>query len=370
MSFGGGTDGGRGLEGRAEGGEEEGGKVRPREFFWDSIVLYVVTAIIGLATIDAVLEFVRGSAVECFANTDDPTAGLGDAQSYVNDYCSSKLPVTRFFPAFIVIHGVMIAAPHYLWLNHFGGTLGFFFQLVSSMGRLRENNGEYPKENFDIVDQLQIALTTYDRNRMYRLYLMKLVVQLLLTASALGLTIAYFDDFDDIFVCPKSLEDTRLPSWPLYNQNATCVFASLRFLEWIRLADIVLLALVAFGLLWSMVWSASAHVSELGHAKVAKFSFETGLASRYYIPKRAPKCCNRVSHRILHWITGFVPLLDFYGPRIANDLNFLIMKLYRSDGGLGYVFNEVQVLTGIRALNNNERRRLGLHKRNENRELS
>ena len=39
----------RGLEGRSEG--DESGKLRPREFFWDSIVLYVVGVIIGKLTL-------------------------------------------------------------------------------------------------------------------------------------------------------------------------------------------------------------------------------------------------------------------------------------------------------------------------------
>ena len=112
MSIPGGTGGSdaKQLEGRPEGEE---GKFLPREFFWDSVALNVVSAIVGLAAIDVVTEFIRGSSVACYAP--DGVTISEKQEEYINSFCSSSLPMTEYFPAFIVIHGILIAIPHYLW---------------------------------------------------------------------------------------------------------------------------------------------------------------------------------------------------------------------------------------------------------------
>ena len=62
-----------GVEGRQRASEEEeeddgggGAALRPRDFFWDTVVLYVVGVILGLTAVDVVTEFVRGSEVRCY----------------------------------------------------------------------------------------------------------------------------------------------------------------------------------------------------------------------------------------------------------------------------------------------------------------
>ncbi len=42
-------------------------------------------------------------------------------------YCRAIYQVhLAFFPVFIVMHALLIAIPHYLWLNHYGGNFEFF----------------------------------------------------------------------------------------------------------------------------------------------------------------------------------------------------------------------------------------------------
>ena len=48
----------KGLEGRKDG---ENAAPQSRDFFWDSITLFVVGAIVALSAIDAISEFIRGS---------------------------------------------------------------------------------------------------------------------------------------------------------------------------------------------------------------------------------------------------------------------------------------------------------------------
>ena len=349
----------RGLEGRPE--DEK----RPREFFWDSVVLYVVSAIIGLTAIDVVTEFIRGSAVECFLPNPNET-DITQVQNYINNFCSGSLPATEYFPAFIVVHGILILAPHYLWLNHFGGNLDFFFQLAFSLERQRDvKTGDYPENNFRIAQQLHSAFTAFQRNFMFRAYCGKLLLQLLLSLASFVLAIFYFTDFDETFPCPQNSKDTTNRNWPLPNEQVLCVFTALRLLAWIRIADIVLLALALVGLFWALIWAYSTHPTELGYKYVAAFSFQSGLVSRYYVSRLpVPRCCKAFCvyfHKFFTTLPWFTPS----GFRISNDLDFMIMKLFRTDGGLGYVLKQVQILIEIKDLNDDERQRLALHLREQ-----
>ena len=366
--FGGGGADPKGLEGRPQGeGEGEGeGRIKPREFFWDSIILYVVYSIIGLTAIDVVTEFIRGTGVQCFSRGNQSLGDL-DLQDYVNDFCSSALPNTEFFPTFTIVHGILIAIPHYLWLNHFGGSFDFFFQLASSLERLRdEKSGQYSDKNFVIAEQLEGAFSTYKQNSIYRLYLVKLLLQWIFTVAGFVVAVVYFTDFDANFVCPTSVEETLSNgAWPLTGEQVMCVFTSLRLLELIRVADLVLLALAILCLTWSLIWCTSTHSTELGHKSVAVFTFQSGLASRYYVPKFPIPRCLKFLRKFIHKLFTSVPWLSLYGPRISTDLDFMMMKLFRTDGGLGHVLREVQVLKEVQHLNDDERIKYNLHRREQ-----
>ena len=351
------------LEGRPKG---EDGKNQPREFFWDSIVLVVVFSIIGLTAVDVISEYVRGSTVECFAVLE----GLGsttDPESYINNFCADYVSVSQYFPVFMIVHAILIGIPHYLWLNHYGGSFEFFFQLTSSLERLRDYEaGEYSEKNYLIVEQLDDAFAVYKRNWMFYLYVAKLTLQWLLTVAGFIVAIVFFTDFNTNFLCPQTLNETfEDPMWLLPNQQANCVFASLRLIELIRVADLVLLAAVVLGLTWSLMWCASTHSSELGTKDVAKFSFQSGLAPKYYVPKLpVPRCC-KGCRNTLHKLFTSIPWFSIRGPRIKTDLDFMVMKLFRTDGGLGHVLREVQIYKEIKSMSKDERRRFHLHKREQ-----
>ena len=368
FSSGGGGADPKGLEGRPQ-GEEEGegdGRIKPREFFWDSITLYVVYSVIGLTAIDVVTEFIRGTGVQCFLRGNQSLGDL-DLQDYVNDFCSSALPNTEFFPTFTIVHGILIAIPHYLWLNHFGGSFDFFFQLASSLERLRdEKSGQYPDKNFVITEQLEGAFSTYKQNSIYRLYLVKLLLQWVFTVAGFVVAIVYFTNFDANFICPQTAEEAiNNGAWPLTGERVMCVFTSLRLLELIRVADLILLALAILCLTWSLIWCTSTHSTELGHTSVAIFIFQSGLASRYFVPKFPVPRCLKFLRKYIHNLFTSIPWLALHGPRIKTDLDFMMMKLFRTDGGLGHVLREVQILREVKNLNDNERIKYNLHRREQ-----
>ena len=323
------------LEGRPEGEE---GKFRPREFFWDSVALYVVSVIIGLAAIDALTEFIRGSSVSCFApNVED------NEKEYINNFCSASLPMTEYFPAFIVVHGILIAIPHYLWLNHYGGNFDYFFTQASQMDRTREEKtGEYSNKNRIIVQQLTEAFTTYKENWMFVLYLLKLIGQLMFTMLGFFVAVFFFTDFDDMFRCPRNNASVSDEFWPL-DQQVRCVFTSLRLFWVIRIADLILLGIVILCFIWSLIWSLSTHPTELGSKHVAEFSFQSSIAPKQHKFSFSQLCCQPRE-----------------GPRIKTNLDFLVLKLFRTDSGLGHVFREMQIFLHLKDLDGDDMRRTRL----------
>lgn len=347
------------LEGRPD---KEYNTFRPREFFWDSVTLYVVSVIVALAAIDVLTEFIRGSNVSCFPS--DNVQISDHDNDYIRDFCSAHIPNTQYFPAFIVVHAILIAIPHYLWLNHYGGNFDFFFVQASRLDRLRdEKTGEYSDNNRLILQQLTGAFATYKKNWMFIFYVVKLFVQLLFTIAGLITAAALFTDFEGTFDCPQhfSINDTEF--WPI-NVSAKCVFTSLRLFGTIRAADLLLLALLILSFIWSLVWCFSSHATELGSREVADFSFQTGILPKYHVPPlRTSPCLRLLHHRLSHYlyvIFSSIPLL-FTKPRISTNLDFMVMKLYRTDSGLGHVFRELQVLQRVKELNDDEQGMIELH---------
>jgi len=329
----------KGLEGRPENEERP---LVPREFFWDSIVVFVVSAIIGLAAVDTITEFIRGSGVQCVSQNATVGENLGDVQDYINNFCSSSLPPGQYYPVFMVVQAVLIIIPHYLWLNTYSGNFDYFFKLVADLDRLREeSSGDYSVKNAITIENLNNAFI--NGNDIYVVYVLKLVFQWVFSTAGLIVTIAYFTDFNSPFLCPRTLGETLVSSWPLAGEQVYCIFTTLRLIFLVRIADIVLVCLVILGLTWSIIWCIRPHVAELGSRKIAQISFECSLHHEQYTPA--------------------IPWLSLRGPRISSNLDFMVMRLFRTDGGLGLVFKAVQISKWMKVFNDAESRRLNLFKR-------
>lgn len=352
----------RKLEGRSE-------DSRPREFFWDSISLYVVGVILALAVIDVLTEFLRGSTISCVTTGEEPW-DRQVSETFINSYCSASLPRSEFFPAFIAVHAILIAIPHYLWANHYGGNFEFFFSQVREMDRIRdEDTGDFSDKNHIIVQQLTQAFTTYKQNWMFVLYAAKLAVQLLITIGGFLTAILFFDDFSNVFFCPRDFNATLQllegivgsdPFWPLPEQ-ATCVFTSMRLFAVIRVADLILLTLLILSFTWSLIWCGSTHPTELGTSRVASFCFQSSMSPGYYVPSFPFTFCSDSFKKIFRALFTSIPFCGA-GPRIGNNLDFLVLKLFRTDSGLGFVFKEMQVLRQIKYYNDDDQRRSCLHR--------
>ena len=315
-----------------EGGGTDGEDLKPREFFWDSVILYIVSVILALSAVDALTEFIRGTGVSCVTGE-----GIDEGlKEYINSYCAGSLPITEYIPAFIFIHGLAISIPHFLWLATHGGQFDYFFSIVKKLDHFRDQTtGKYSKENIDLVRQLEQSFTTFGRNSIYWLYVGKLGLQFVFALASLVLAIYYFTDFDIYFHCPRD-NDTDDEFWPL-STSVMCVFTSLKLLYWIRVADVLLISLIVCSLLWGFWFCVSGHPTELGSENVARFSFQSGIQPEFYVSH-----CWYVPRRLSGFLVGFLTL-PFTPPRVLTDLDFMLLKLFRTNAGFGKIVKDIQI---------------------------
>lgn len=146
-----------------------------RSFFWDSVVLYAAFVIIGIVAVDTVIQFVQNITLSC--NAPD-TANV--SAEYINNYCYGETTFNRYITIFNVAIGVLIAAPHYLWLNIAAGKFAFFLVVNKDMDpKPNPKTGNWSEENNVIVEQV---VHVYLRQHfVFVTYIVKEIVQLLFT---------------------------------------------------------------------------------------------------------------------------------------------------------------------------------------------
>ena len=312
-----------------------------KDFYWDYVVIVLVSAILGLTLLDIAAEFFRGTGVRCFS----PSTFEGNRQdftrsqaNFVNSFCYQSLPPSEYYSIFILAHGLGLVAPHYLWKVLFGGYFDFFFDLVKGLTRLRSSKtGDYDEMNFEIVRKLQ---KEYGESvRVFGLYIVKLSLQLGVAVFTLLMGAVYFKDFSPNFTC---LDNCSRHYYPREMTNITCVYTSLRFLSIVRVVDMVFVGLTVPFILYGLGWCFIPHTRELGYAKTARFIADSCFLAEHYQPKHVHSVCSS----------------QF---RIVSDLNFFLMRLFRTDAGYGQVFREIQIEEEFIRLNKQDSEWLQLH---------
>ena len=145
-----------------------------------------------------------------------------------------------------------------------------------------------------------------------------------------------FRNSSETFVC--SLKLLAGSSWPLGSDtNITCILATTQLFTLVWACDLTLVLLIFPLLLYGLVWCFVRHPSQLGHGDVASSSFNSGILPKYIIPKSVFP-----SSAYLLWFWK-----DFHSrfvhPRIVNDLDFMLVLLFRANDGVGNVFREGMV---------------------------
>ena len=317
-------------EGNASRDAEGGGggdKIEQKEFFWDQFLTYMATIIALLTILDITLQFFRGGGLSCRVpateienETIEPTR---DEVSFINTYCQQSLSRAEYYPFFIIIQGLLLAAPQYLWASLFGGEFDFFFGLVRQLHRLRDcKTGNYRSQNFEIVDKLEKHFPRkWKLMSILSLYVGKLGIQFVVIFVAIIVNAAVFQPkvFSFTFKCPRDFDASSLPEGWWLQQDVVCVFTSFRLHRTIQNVNYLLLCLALVAVLYGLVWCFTRHAKVLGYREIALFAFNSCLRPEDYVHS------------------------DWFGPRIMNDLDFLLMRLFQADSGCGNVFKDIQV---------------------------
>ena len=381
------------LSDTSKGGSTGDTPITPKDFYWDQILFYLVSAILGLSFLDISVEFFRGSIIQCYiANT----AATRDQVAYFNNYCYGSLPNSQYYLIFILISALIIIAPHYLWTSYFGAYFDFFFDLAKKLHRLRDTNtGEYSPYNFELVKKLEQKFSS-SNPWMFRWYKLKLLAQLGVCIIVQAVNAFYFDaeDFDESFLCPTDTSLLNTTVWPLPDQ-LTCVYNSLTLLYFLRNTALGLVTAAIVVCIIGLVWCYARHTTELGAKDIAAFCDVSCLPPEEYpfpstrkvlrrifrcgkeerlLEKYQPKSSTKVERESSRELTdihvhetdepslvqdeeddeekplccpcfnGFLSgLKQAITPRIHTDLDFLVTRLFYADSGHGQVFKDIQI---------------------------
>ena len=344
--------------------------IEPKDFFWDQFHKYVSSAILALTVLNVSVDLLRDGGVVCFPppDTDDLLTNKliyefgRDQAKYLNNYCARSVPITEYFPIYILVHGIFLIAPHYIWNAVNKGDFDSFFAIAEKFDRLRDyKTGEYPEQNFDRVTKLEFEYGG-SRRKIFFSYLVKLCSQLCVCVGSVIFSSIYFTEFSFSFNCPRDLSENSLSmGWPL-NITVPCVYSSLRILSLIRYADFILVAIAGVLSIYGLAWCFLRHTGELGHIEIARFQFQSGLTADNFIfpsviswPSHQCCCCKdkKKKHRppFIIWVfTHYPRIRNVFSPRIKSDFDFLIMRLFRADLSHGKVFRDIQVSVYINFL--------------------
>ena len=325
------------------------------DFIWDKIVVLLCLAILGLTVTDLVVSLLRQNSVQFHAlNSVHP-------------------PPTVYFTVFLLAHALTIIAPHYIWSLVSEGKLKFFIELVKDLNWLRNlETGQYDARDFEIVRKLEeeyrykylpnkihlllhsLAYIVgrfdarafeivrkleeeYRYTTIYLSYKIKLLLQLVVSLSSFILIVFYFksDLFLPYFPCPSILHNMTLPKdWPL-NTTIHCIHPSLHYLSIIRYVDMAFVGIAVVFLSYGLLWCGLQPVSELNRKHIAQFVVSSCLVAEDYDPEP-------------------------FSPRVTNDMEFLLTRLYPADTGYRKVFQDIQIQREINQLYKEHRELLKL----------
>lgn len=336
--------------------DEVGAVLPARNFFWDSVILYLGSSILALTGFDALSEYIRGSGVSCIDSEGQDPGG------YITSYCGDSLPTTQYLPAFLYLHALAIIVPHFVFNATFGGEFDYFFSVARN---LKTDNGKFSKTNISIVRRLTSSftvtrtVTTYGKNSIYLIYLGKLLLQLLFAIGSLTVSFIYFTDFNVSLQCPKDETKLNTTAFPPAKQ-VTCVYNSLKLLYYLRIVDLSLIVLICSAVFRGLWYCISSHPFRLQPEKVAKFTYQSSIH-----PDRHSDNCGLFCQKHLCCCRLYSPFglpRIFVSPMIASDLDFLVLKLFRTNAGIGKLFRDIQIELEVRDEFDQERMTLKLHK--------
>jgi hypothetical protein len=135
------------------------GEVELKDLVWDQFAKLASSAILALSLLTFTVELFKGiKGVACFhpSNTASGNELTLIQATFIDQFCSDFLPITEYYPVYILAHGLMLVFPHYVWSATFKGHFDGFFLIAVNIHYLQNSKiGEYSEESFSRVDKLQ-----------------------------------------------------------------------------------------------------------------------------------------------------------------------------------------------------------------------
>ena len=265
------------------------------------------------------------------------------------------IPRFQYFTVFVTALGIALTLPHFVWKGYFDAQFQSLFTVAKELNPLKEKR--FCEGNIHRVKTVESKFGK--QKSIYISYIVKLLLQLLVSISGICIAWAVFTEVSHTFTCPSSWsDDGYTEGWPL-NTNVTCVYTSARFFSLFRGIITVFMTASIFCLLLGLGWCFGPHsdlecssgflssyhaLDWLVRKDVKKtmskdqYSTSVGFAQLTYLPPELYKPPTTIFQRKL-CRSPVCPFL--FGLMIRNDLRFLILLLYQSDAIVGDVFNTV-----------------------------
>ena len=285
--------------------------LKPKPFFWDSIIFSLASIIVGLSISSVIVDFFKSNdnAVACFSELENR-----DQYSYINSYCQKYLPVADYFSVALLTHAAALLVPHYLWKVYFSARFDFFFSHAAELETLLDRDtGEYSHKNYDIVDFLQREFC--DKKIIFIMYVTKIISQILFVVSALVVNFTVFRNInlDITFECYDDNERSQLFG------NVTCAYPKKLYINVLQVADYILLVVALMVLGFSLCWCLLCNHS--AEDKIAQFCYGSCIDAKHYKPSKK-------------WLAWY---------QLKNDFKFLLVLLQSTNAGLGRVFKSILI---------------------------
>ena len=308
-----------------------------RDFFWDQVIKFASSGMLLIAALDIVTSL-SSDPVTCHG----PDRFTRDQSAFMNGYCSEKTPKVDYFLFFIIGQAIALVGPHFLWSSWFSGNLIHFTSIAFSLERYRKNEtGEYPHDNFVRIKSLKASFCK--STAIHTVYFAKVLLQLIIIIGAGVCAGAAFYEFDrpnifnPVFDCNFTGPHTNFLDFEDYVFNVTCIVPALRSHYAVWITNFILLGVNLVCVCIALLWWVIPH-RFLNWKKAALFSLQSGIEPLHY--SRTCSCLFR----------------------IRTDLDFLLLRLYGQDEGLGKVLREILIILHTRELLHQAKEALNLMK--------
>lgn len=297
---------------------------RLSEFWWDRVILSMITVLLGITATQTIVSLIRSETVKCLIAENDTTSS--SIIAYVNNICSEQ--ISYQYQMFVYAEVAVLSGLQVFWSLLHSGRLEDFRMTVNSMVFIRSSTQDQVESS-----DIQKARALEHRLRCPVLtvtYIFtKLVLQFLMAGAGIVWSVVILiNRINILFECSKPIDS----QWPLSSSKIDCVYTAvpaLQFLLWINLsASIIIVLATVFGIVLVIKC-----FFENDCRPVALFMLETGLQIQHY-------------RKVHFWKRKQL----FKHTRVSLDMALLMKKFYGTNYSKGEALFNVLVYSYLEEL--------------------